>query len=399
MENIQPAYIKSGNTKKLQGKSLKKKNRLPACFFALAFASLLCIYPEDCAKGALRGVECCLQVLIPSLFPFMILGIFTVQTGAAAAVGKLMERPFRFLFRLPGCAAPVLFMSMIGGYPVGPRSTLSLLESGQITKEEAGRMLCFCVNAGPAFVLSIVGAGYLKSSYAGLLLLGGQLLSCCLLGLLCRGKSCKKSCPQKPTKRIGSPESEKSYLPIGEALIRSTEAAVRSMASTCAFVILFGMLSYFAVSYLPKGILPAAATAFLEVTQGCYELSKEEIPLWGYALALGWGGLSVQFQILSLFREPVLSPWKFRIFRLLHGLLAAACTLGLTKLFPPSPLAEETFSNFSGILSPAAPVSPAAAIALVALCAVFLLSLTQERFAATPGSLLKHISRNRHSIR
>ena len=102
MENIQPAYIKSGNTKKLQEKSLKKKNRLPACFFALAFASLLCIYPEDCAKGALRGVECCLQVLIPSLFPFMILGIFTVQTGGRSGCRKTYGKALPFFVSAAG---------------------------------------------------------------------------------------------------------------------------------------------------------------------------------------------------------------------------------------------------------------------------------------------------------
>ena len=253
------------------GASQRNRRLLPACLFALLFAAVLCIFPEECAKGAGRGVECCLQVLIPSLFPFMILGVFTVQTGAAAAIGRLLERPFRFLFRLPGCAAPVLLMSMIGGYPVGPRSTLSLLESGQITREEAGRMLCFCVNAGPAFVLSIVGAGYLKSPPAGLLLLAGQLLSCCLLGLLCRGGGKKSVLVENHSGKAQA--NTTTSLSVGEALIRSTEAAVRSMASTCAFVILFGMASYLAAQFLPDGLLPAALTAFLEVTQGCFELS------------------------------------------------------------------------------------------------------------------------------
>ena len=376
------------------GASQRNRRLLPACLFALLFAAVLCIFPEECAKGAGRGVECCLQVLIPSLFPFMILGVFTVQTGAAAAIGRLLERPFRFLFRLPGCAAPILLMSMIGGYPVGPRSTLSLLESGQITREEAGRMLCFCVNAGPAFVLSIVGAGYLKSPPAGLLLLAGQLLSCCLLGLLCRGGGKKSVLVENHSAKAQA--NTATSLSVGEALLRSTEAAVRSMASTCAFVILFGMASYLAAQFLPDGLLPAALTAFLEVTQGCFELSALDIPLWGYALALGWGGLSVQYQILSLFREPVLSAGKFRLFRLLHGLLAALCTFGLSWLFPAVPQVEEAFSNFSGIIRPAAPVSPAAGVALLVLCAVFLLSLTQSStLRSGPREFLR---RRRHSV-
>ncbi len=390
-----------GPSSPLHGEAPRKGRKLlPAYLSALLFASVLCIFPEECAKGAQRGVECCLQVLIPSLFPFMILGIFTVQTGAAAAAGRLLEKPFRFLFRLPGCAAPVLLMSMIGGYPVGPRSTLSLLEAGQITREEAGRMLCFCVNAGPAFVLSIVGAGYLKSPQAGLLLLAGQLLSCCLLGTLCRSKGKKSSSSaEKRTRKGRAGASPAGTLPVGEALIRSTEAAVRSMASTCAFVILFGMISYFAVRFLPDGLLPGALTAFLEVTQGCSELSALNVPLWGYALALGWGGLSVQYQILSLFREPVLSAGTFRLFRLLHGLLAALCTWGFSLLFQAAPAAEEAFSNFSGVVRPAAAVSPAAGAALLILCAVFLLSLTQERLSAGRSGLKDILRRRRRSIR
>ena len=57
-----------------------------------------------------------------------------------------------------------------------------LLKSGSITRREAGRMLLFCVNAGPAFVVSTVGAGLLGNARYGVVLLAAHMLASLTIG-------------------------------------------------------------------------------------------------------------------------------------------------------------------------------------------------------------------------
>ena len=50
------------------------------------------------------------------------------------------------------------------------RQAIALYENGQCSKTEAERLLAFCNNSGPAFILGVVGTGIFASSRAGLLL-------------------------------------------------------------------------------------------------------------------------------------------------------------------------------------------------------------------------------------
>ena len=324
----------------------------------------LSLWPEEAAAGAAGGIEVCLSVLVPSLFPFMVLGVFLVRSGAAALLGRVLERPARFLFRLPGACAPVILMGMVGGYPVGARGIMALLAAGEISEEEARRMLCFCVNAGPAFVLSAVGAGFLHSPQAGGILLAAQLSSGLLLGVLCRWGG-KPSLPARRPARKPAPSA-------GEALVLSVSDACRSMVIMCCFVVLFAVLLSFAGLFLPQGWALTLLSALLEVTGGCRDLAAAGAPLWMAAAALGWGGLCVQLQIFSSLGRLRLSFLRFALFRLLHGVLAALAAFLLCLAFPPP--AQEVFANTAEPLAPALASTPWAAAALLLSCAVFLLS-------------------------
>ena len=208
-------------------------------------------------------------------------------------------------------------------------------------------MLCFCVNAGPAFVLSIVGSGYLKSSYAGLLLLGGQLLSCCLLGLLCRGKSCKKSCPQKPTKRIGSPGKRKilsSHRGSAHPFNRSRPPFHGFYLRLCYTV----WNAFLFCRVLSSGRHPARGRYCISGSNPRAVMSfPKRRSLFGDTLSPGLG--RAQRAIPNSFPFPGACPFPMEIPDIpacYTACLPRPVPWGLTKLFPPSPLAEETFSKF-----------------------------------------------------
>ena len=77
------------------------------------FGVLLCIYPLEAANGAANGLGCCLNILIPSLFPFMVLSVFVIQSGAA----NYLDRPLG-----PFCR---LIFRQMRFRPAGPRGDLA----------------------------------------------------------------------------------------------------------------------------------------------------------------------------------------------------------------------------------------------------------------------------------
>ena len=210
---------------------IKQSLMLAATFSA---ACTLLIFPTAAATGARNGIGYCLQILVPSLYPFMVLSVFVVKSGLSEKIGKLFEAPARSVLKLPGSTAATILMSMIGGYPTGARSVAALYEIGSINEKQAARMLCFCVNSGPAFVISAVGAGFLKSQQAGIILFASQILACIILSLIC-GINEKKEPASKPMRKTASQKA-------ANALIASVNDAARAMIAMCCFVVLFAAL-------------------------------------------------------------------------------------------------------------------------------------------------------------
>ena len=201
---------------------------LGAALVFLGFGAALLAYPAQVQRGLAQSVLYCLASLVPSLFPFMVLASFGVRSGAGEVLGKLLGPVTRHLFRLPRACGATVLLSFLGGYPAGARGVSLLLEQEKITREQAGRMLCFCVAPGAAFVVTFVGWGLLGSLRLGWLLFGAVTLSGLLLGLL---TGLGKPVPQEPPP---SPPEERAG-----ALIRSVGDASSATVKMCGCILLF----------------------------------------------------------------------------------------------------------------------------------------------------------------
>lgn len=336
--------------------------------FTLAAACALLIFPAQAAQGAANGVGYCLDILVPSLYPFMVLSVFVVKSGLARRVGGFLEGFTQRVFRLPGCAAPTILMSVIGGYPAGARSIAALYEEGSISRSQAERMLCYCVNAGPPFVVTAVGVGFLKSPKAGGILFAAQLTAFLILGVCC-GLSAKREPSPAGGRWARGPEA-------AQALVVSASDAARATLGMCCFVILFAALTNLLRLFVTDPAQSAALSAVLEVTGGCSDLARLGAPPWAVSAAIGWGGVCVHFQVFSSLTDLKFSRPRFFLFRALQGLLSAAVSAGLMLLFPES---REAFSNLPGPVVGSLAGSPPASAALLALCAALLLCAPRQR--------------------
>lgn len=355
----------------MKNKPLQILQNLLSALGALAFAGGVLLAPQTAANGVRDGLTLCGQVVIPSLFPFLALSSFVVQSGLALRAGRLLRPLTRGIFRLPGTAGGAIFMSLIGGYPIGARMTAQLLDASLITKKQAQRMLLFCVNSGPAFLISAVGAAMLQSRRAGLILCASLTASALLIGFFSRFFAANE-----PGSACQSPGSE-CQLPASasQALVDAAAQGCAGIVSICVWVILFSCISAL-LGLLPlPGALRLLMQCFLEVTSGC-AAAAGRVPLPVLALVLGWGGVCVHCQVLRDVRQTGLSLLRFFCGRAANGLLACLISEGLFRLFPCD---AAVFSNHVRALPEAFAASAPVAAGMLFMCALLILEVEGRR--------------------
>ena len=79
----------------------------------------LILSPKETAAAAREGIALCVDVIIPSLFPFFVISALTIELGLTRWLGKLLEPVMRPLFRLGGQCSAAVVLGFLGGYPVG----------------------------------------------------------------------------------------------------------------------------------------------------------------------------------------------------------------------------------------------------------------------------------------
>lgn len=324
---------------------LKKRvfrDSLVAIALLLVITALI-VVPSQAVTGAKNGLNLCVNVIIPSLFPFFVLSSMIVDLGLAAYLGRLLEGIMRPLFRISGSCAIAVVLGFIGGYPLGAKTALELYRQGMCTKVEAERLLAFCNNSGPAFILGVVGAGIFGSSEIGLLLYASHCVASLITGLLFRfyGGDDPVLAATHYTKPISTTTLPAAF----------TSAVVRSFSSTlniCAFVIFFSAMlqlmracgGFSALAHLLSllGISPQWApqlvAGLLELTSGVSSLSGGPNSIGSISMAafmLGWAGLSVHCQVLCFLIDGDISPRTYLVGKLMHGTIAAALTYVLAS--------------------------------------------------------------------
>ena len=368
----------------------------------LIATAALVISPGQAITGAKDGLALCFNVIVPSLFPFFVLSSLVVDLGLAAYLGGALEGLMRPLFRVGGSCAAAVALGFIGGYPVGARTALQLYQQGLCSKAEAERLLSFCNNSGPAFILGVVGAGVFGDSRVGFLLYLTHALASLLVGLLFRfyGGSEQTHTSQTHPKPIQTVTIPAAF----------TGAVARSLQSTlniCAFVVFFSVVLQLLSTY---GVFAALAQLLSlaglqpvwaqRLVAGLLELSSGVSSLRGTAqlagrvsmaaFMLGWAGLSVHCQVLSFLVDSGLSARVYLAGKLCHGLIAAGLTWCLTRLFPLSApvadyLAEQAESIAALDFSTALAASSLAALGGWLLLAALCRSLWRNKCGNSPN--------------
>ncbi len=318
----------------------------------LLLASLaLVLWPEQAMEAMRDGLRLCGNVILPSLFPFFVLSSLVVELGMSRYLGKLLEPVMAPLFRVNGNCAAALALGFVGGYPVGARTAIQIYERGQCSRTEAERMLAFCNNSGPAFILGAVGAGVFGSGLAGLLLYLVHLAASLVVGVLFRFY---KSHEKPQTRKSQGPQFQAASFP--SAFTSSITGALQTTINICAFILFFtvflrilahaGILNFLSrflsILLAPLGMdqtwTERLLTGLMEVSSGVSSLTDGALSgrLSMAAFMLGWAGVSVHCQVLAFLGDSGLSIRTYITGKLLHGALSALLANLLFQIIPLS---------------------------------------------------------------
>lgn len=350
------------------------KNRIkyfPIAVCVTVIGFFLLMYPKNATNGISSGLTLCAQIVIPSLFPFLFLSSFIIKSDLCNKFSFLFDPLTRRLFKLPGCAAGAILMSLIGGFPVGAKMSYELYQNKDITINQAKRMMLFCVNPGPAFVINAVGYTMLGSSKIGVILFVSLCLSSILVGIVTAIMDKSDDILTKKSKYYQS----KDDTPISYAFTVAAADASSAMMAICVWVILFSCLSaLIALIPMSKNLI-SSIFCFLEVTSGCYYASKS-LSIQSVAFVLGWAGLCVHCQILQYVKGVKCNLFSFFVARIA---CATLCSVICNKLLDWFPCEVQTFSSNSLAFSTAFSVSIPAVIAMFFMSAILILDLDSKR--------------------
>lgn len=310
--------------------TLKKRKTTAAllCLLVLFVLLLLLKLPSVAAESLSSSLSLCSRAILPALFPFMVLSELLIACGFGDFFGRRFGLPLATLFGISRESTAAVFLGFLCGFPVGARMALTLYDNGRISKKECERLLGFSNLPSIAFLVSAVGASLYQNRNFGLLLWISCMLSSVTVGIVTRkkGGSSRKAPP--------------SFLP--SPTVKTFTAAMASasgaMLSICAYILFFGTVLGCLSHVLTTLCLPEAASAllygFCELSSGvnaAASVTSRPISVLLCALTVGWSGLSIHCQLMTLCDGRELSYRFYFYARITQALLCAL----LTMIFAP----------------------------------------------------------------
>ena len=294
------------------------------CLILALFGAAIVIYPERYVDGCLQGFLMWAECVLPSLFPFMIIALVLIKTGAAEKASLPLKRVTNF-FKLPQSAAICFVLSIFSGYPAGSKVVAEFYDGGALSTADCRRLAPLCSTSGPLFIIGSVGLKMFQDKFAGVKIFIAHIIAVLVTGLLYSFFS--KRTASEPPKRLARSEN---------LLYDTFYGAIISVAVAGGFIAFFYTFAQFLQDFnvfypLNAALTPligestaeALTSGLVEVTTGCRQLSATGspliVPIAGFLIT--FGGVSILLQQLSHLQRTGVSAFKFIAFKFLQGVL------------------------------------------------------------------------------
>lgn len=333
-----------------------KRNIVPIIF--VIFLIGLVTFSKSNLYAAKAGLKLWANNVVPSLFPFFIATNLLGHTNVVNHISKRCNVLMRPIFNVPGQSAYALLLGFISGYPVGAKIVTDLRNSNLCTKDEGERMLCFTNNSGPLFIVGTVGITLFANTSIGILLLITHILSALtvgiILGLISRLRNANTTINHT---YLSAQIKPCTFSNLGTVLSDAILDSSKTIIMIGGFVMIFSVvISILNTSHILKALsyllypflkLLNVDTSFstgllsgiIELTNGvsivCNVPNKSIfVNIILCSFLLGFGGISVLLQVLSISSKSDLSIKKYIYGKFLQGIIASGFTYILLNIIP-----------------------------------------------------------------
>ena len=303
--------------------------------FSIFIILLLCILflalkPAETSAAVTEGLSLCMNTIVPSLFPFFVITSLFIKTGSTLFISRLLSPIMTPLFRVSSVGAVPFTLGLIGGYPLGAKTIAELYMDGKCSKKEAEKLLGFCCNCGPAFIIGVIGAKILNNLSAGFMIYLIHILSAVITGFVLRGR--------KNENGTKNESSLPKNITISKAITVSVKDSVKTIFDVCGFIVFFlivmTMLENIGVFKLIGNLfkqLNIDSNAGIALFKGIIELSngingltyiKAPDSFILSTIIVSWGGLSVHFQTAAVLDKARLKMSKYYLGKTIQAIIS-----------------------------------------------------------------------------
>ena len=302
------------------------------CTLTVIFTALMIFSPERSIFYSKQALDICYEIIIPSLFPFFICSGILVFSGFAESMARFFRPVMKPLFNVNENGSVAFVLGILSGYPLGAVTACQLYENAYLSKSEAERLLAFCNNSGPLFILGAVGTAIYQNARAGIVLYVSHIVSAIITGIVFRFY--QRGSFSAPKSRLNTATSSNS-----EIFATVLANSVNSILTVCGAIIFFFTVSNILTNILPvNAFYDAVISSLLEFTGGIKKISglSFSLPfrLAMSSFAVGFAGLCVHVQVMAVTVKYGLSLKPYIFGKLLQGLLSALFTFLTLSLFP-----------------------------------------------------------------
>ena len=286
--------------------------------------------PAEAFASAKDGMGLWLNVMIPTLLPFLILTGILIRADKIQYLLSPLRSVWKLLFGLSPAGAYAFIFGMLCGYPMGAKITSDLYRTQKIGKNEAEYLLTFANMASPVFVHTYVVHICLRDSLpfgtvmAVLLCANGMVMLLFRFGVFQNNTVTLRKDIRKQ-KKTSTLSSSGAFL--DASIMNGFETITRLGGYILMFSVLSAALRHF---WKPTGIPGYLLPGILELTTGIHQLQSAGIQLSLKGLLAmfmtSFGGICIMAQTRSLVSEE-LSLRHYMTAKLLNGIFTVILLL------------------------------------------------------------------------
>lgn len=278
----------------------------------LIFVFILLRFSFTIREAIIYGIRLSATVVIPSVFPFMILSDFL--NSIPKTQNGILKKLYEHTFLLPKKTASAFIIGNLCGFPLGIKSATEIYKQGELSRDQYTRLCAIANNPSIAFTVIGVGGAMRGSMKDGVTLYLSVVLSSFIIGMITRSKECISANTDNIT--------EQNF-----DLSNSIKSAGYTSISISSYIIFFCALAEVLNLTIKSKLVLLTVSPLLEVSRACDFINSSPLldakaSMIFTAFALGFSGFSVHLQGFSLMPREV-SKMRYLSLKFAIGLLAA----------------------------------------------------------------------------